>query len=633
MENGRWRMERRGSRRFRSSLLYSLSSALSPLVLLLGAGLSLVCTSVVAQRVLEAKGFQTADYYDAPHETQMKSLLKGARARPLENDQVYVYDGTELRTFRESGEAELVVRAPEYTYDQPRQSASSPGPLQMQTADGRFSIEGEGFLWRQTNSALFISNRVHTIVQPALLESPGGTNHSRSPDRQGPIEIFARQFEYDHDSGLGIYRGDVRVQGTNLNLSSGRLTLRVPMTDPHRPATLENVTAEENVAMMYGGIQATGQVAVYSAATGLATVTGHPAWQADQREGRADVLVVDRTNRIFQAKGHAWLKLPGQSLGSSGFLSGSKAAPAGRTANASRTVEIVSDNYEFRTNWAIFRQDVRVSETVSNHPGGTLTCAVLTATFTGTNELQQLVARKNVVIQEEDKRFTGQTAVFTGTNGILELTGPPAPTWQAGERRGSGTLIRVDTRQDEMLVSGEASMRLPAEELGQASTRTPKARTAQSQTAAGQFGDITCREYVVRPENAVFRGGVHATHPRMNLTCETLTVLAPPPTEKVLIAEQAVVFDLANEKGEKIHGTGDKAVYTNNITSTLTNDLLTLSGNPARLATASATNENNVIVLDRSRNVLITRGDYRLYGTTKAADTNVFGLPKNKLPK
>jgi len=258
----------------------------------------------------------------------------------------------------------------------------------------------------------------------------------------------------------------------------------------------------------------------------------------------------------------------------------------------------------------------------------------LTATFTGTNELQRLVAEKNVVIQEEDKRFTGQTAVFTGTNGILELTGPPAPTWQAGERRGSGTLVRVDTRQDEMLVSGNASMRLPAEELGEGNSLPSKVRTAQSRTGTKQFGDISCEQYVVRlDKNAVFRGGVHATHPRMNLTCETLTVLAPPPAEKVLIAEQAVVFDLADEKGQKIHGTGDKAVYTNSITSTLTNDLLTLSGNPARLATTTATNENNVIVLDRSRNVLITRGDYRLYGTTKAADTNVFGLPKTKLPK
>jgi lipopolysaccharide export system protein LptA len=386
--------------------------------------------------------------------------------------------------------------------------------------------------------------------------------------------------------------------------------------------------------MAYGGIQATGQVAVYSAETGLATVTGHPAWHADQREGHGDELVIDRTNRTFRANGHAWLKMPGQSLGAPGFLSRSKAAATRTSATTNRFVEILSDNYEFRTNWAVFRQEVRVSEIVSNHTGGTMTCALLTASFTGTNELHTLVAETNVVIQEEDKRFTGETAVFTGTNGILELTGKPNPTWQAGMRSGTGKLLRVDTQHDEMLVSGDALMRLPAEELGQAEALPVTSPAPRPKPAAPQFADITCEEYLVRPETALFRGGVHAISPsRMNMTCETLTVLAPPTGEKILIAEQRVIFDLTSEKGDKIHGTGDKAVYTNSITSTLTNDLLTLTGNPARLATTTATNENNVIVLDRTHNVLITRGDYRVFGTAKAVDTNLFLMPKNKLLK
>lgn len=587
-----------------------------------------------AQRVLEAKGFQTADYYESPHEAQVKSLLKGTRARPLENDRVYVYDGTELLTFRETGEPELVVRAPEYIYDQHNQTASSAGPLHVQTADGRFSIDGEGFFWQQTNSVLLISNRVHTVVQPALLESSGATNQARGSSQQTPVEISSRQFEYQHASGLGTYRGAVRVQGTNLDLSAGRLTLKVPMTDPHRPASLQSVTAEENVAMAYGGIQATGQVVVYSAETGLATVTGHPAWRADQREGRGDELVIDRTNRTFRANGHAWLKMPGQSLGASGFLSRSKAAATRTPATTNRFVEILSDNYEFRTNWAVFRQDVRVSEIVSNQTGGTMTCALLTASFAGTNELHALVAETNVVIQEEDRRFTGETAVFAGTNGILELTGKPEPTWQAGMRSGTGKLLRVDIQHDEMLVRGDALMRLPAEELGQARALPAASPAPRPKSAAPQFADITCEEYLVRPETALFRGGVRAISPsRMNMTCETLTVLAPPTAEKILIAEQRVIFDLTSEKGDKIHGTGDKAVYTNSITSTLTNDLLTLTGNPARLATTTATNENNVIVLDRIHNVLITRGDYRVFGTAKAVDTNLFLMPKNKLLK
>ena len=590
----------------------------------------------LAQRVLEAKGFQTAVYYDPPYETQVKALLKGARARPLENDRVYVYDGTEVQTFTETGQAELIVRAPEYTFDQHSQTASSPGPLHVQTADGGFSIEGEGFLFQQTNAALWISNRVHTVVQPSLLETPGATNRTKSPAQQSPIEIFSHQFNHQHNSGLGIYRDEVGVHGTNMDLSAGRLTLKVPVTDARRPTGLESITAEENVAISYSGIQATGQVAVYSAQTGLATLTGHPAWRADQREGRADELVVDSTNRVFHANGHGWLKMPGGSLGNSGFLASSKAKPVTPSAATNRFVEIACDSYEFSTNSAVFRKEVQVSEMVSNRTGGTMTCALLTASFIGTNELRDLVAEHDVVIQEETNRFTGQTAVFTATNGVLELTGTPEPTWQSGARSGQGRRLQVDTQHDEMLVTGDASMRLPAEDLGQTEGLPAAASTSRPKRSTPQVAEITCEEYRVRPDRAEFRGGVHAvTRPRMdvNWNCQSLTVMAPQGTEKVLIAEQAVFFELLSEKGEKIHGTGDKAVYTNNVTSTFTNDLLTLTGNPARLATATATNENNVIVLDRAHNVLITRGDYRVFGTTKAVDTNLFTQPKNKLLK
>lgn len=640
-------------------------------MLLLGCGWAL-STPAWAQRVLEAKGFQSADNFGPPNETQIKSLLKGERARPLENGKVQVFQA-ELSTFNTNGQPELFIRAPECLYDQPNQEVSSPGPLHVQTADGRFSIEGEGFLWQQTNSVLLISNQVHTVVKPELMEGPNRNARAKEPAKTSPIEIFSHRFEYNRTAGQGVYREAVRVTGTDLDLASGRLTLLVPMSETNRAATLQSVTAQENVALAYGGIHATGDTAVYAAQTGLATLTGHPAWRAEQREGRGDELVIDRTNRIFKANGHAWLRMPGQTFGSSGFLAGTNrlaarttGAPPGVPALAgtnglashtlgvpalagsplganrltpaaaatNRWVEINSDNYEFHTNSAVFNHHVQVHELVNNQPAGNLACATLTAHFTGTNELQNLVAEKHVVIREGDKRFAGETAVFNGTNGVLTLTGKPS--WKAGTREGNGNELQVDSQRNEMLVRGNASMKLPAEELGQGTALAPAAaRKPQSKPETPQVATIFCEEYRVQPERAVFRGGVYATHPRMNWTCEVLTVLAPTKAEKVLIAEQGVTFDLdlANEKHDKIHGTGDKAEYTNSITSALTNDLLTLTGSPARLATANATNENNVILLDRARNQLISRGNYRVFGTTKAMDTNVFSFPKTSVLK
>src|SRR5215472_17343821 len=138
---------------------------------LLAVTLLFLAGSSRAQKGFESQGFQAADYFDAPHEIQMKSFLKGAQARPLDNGILFLADAV-LETYRETGERELTVRAPECFYDRTNRAANSAGPMHAQTADDKFSIEGEGFLWRQTNSSLFISNHVHTVVQSELLTSP-----------------------------------------------------------------------------------------------------------------------------------------------------------------------------------------------------------------------------------------------------------------------------------------------------------------------------------------------------------------------------------------------------------------------------------------------------------------------------
>ena len=44
-------------------------------------------------------------------------------------------------------------------------TASSAGRLQVQYRDGKIRVEGEGFLWRQSDSFLTISNHVSTVIE------------------------------------------------------------------------------------------------------------------------------------------------------------------------------------------------------------------------------------------------------------------------------------------------------------------------------------------------------------------------------------------------------------------------------------------------------------------------------------
>jgi len=129
-----------------------------------GTGLLFVTTpGIFAQQdtVSRANNFTTIEYYGGTNRLQMKSRLSGAEALPQPGG-LLIIKQLKLETFYLNGNPEIVVTAPECLYDPMGGTASSAGPLHLQTGDGKFHIEGEGFLWRQTNSFLTISNKVRS---------------------------------------------------------------------------------------------------------------------------------------------------------------------------------------------------------------------------------------------------------------------------------------------------------------------------------------------------------------------------------------------------------------------------------------------------------------------------------------
>jgi lipopolysaccharide export system protein LptA len=586
-------------------------------------------------RGFQAKGFKVADHYGPPHETQIKSLLQGGKATPLAGGKTLLSDGVTLQMLSETNTLQLTVTASECLYDSSAQTASSAGPLRVESPDGKFSIEGDGWLWRQTNSSLFISNRVHTVVQSAALDAPPGAKSETrgASSESGPMEIFSKRFSYESISGQGLYQENVRVAGTNLNLKSASLKLEMPKNERQ----LQNAIAEQDVIIDYKGLQASGDKAEFSSRTGLVRISGrNPSWHAGPREGRGNELIIDRTNGVFQAKGNAWLKLPGQSIGGSQLLSSSELSAAKSGDSTNRYVEVSCDSYELRTNLGVFRKDVRASERVGDQSRSALNCSLMTLTFAGSNELQTLVAETNVTIVEQlTNRFVGGKAVYVATNGLFELT--DNPRWYSGQREGKGDVLRVNTRTEEMLVKGNATMRLPADEfagdlgpVGPADKHKPRPTSGRD-----TFAEIACKEYTLTTNSASFRGGVLACHPQMEWMCETLVVKssgAQGSKPDSMLAERDVRFELENTEGQKVHGTGDKAVYTFGISDTVTNDLLTLTGKPASLVTTNGTAFNDRIIYNRVTGQLsVPGGHYRIEGQAPIASSNVFVMPKTKL--
>ncbi|HXT13889.1 MAG TPA: hypothetical protein VN873_20230 [Candidatus Angelobacter sp.] len=116
------------------------------------------------------KGFQAPlEYFDPPHELQMKSFLEGSEAEPAADGLILIHDA-KLKTFRVDGSTEMIVKAPHCIFDSRDHTVSSDGPLHVQTWDEKrlVDVQGVGFFWRETNSDLIISNQQRTTITGAL---------------------------------------------------------------------------------------------------------------------------------------------------------------------------------------------------------------------------------------------------------------------------------------------------------------------------------------------------------------------------------------------------------------------------------------------------------------------------------
>ena len=90
--------------------------------------------------------------------------MSGAEALPQPGG-LLIIKQLKLKTFDLDGKLGITIMAPECIYDTFKGVANSPGHLQVHTGDEKFHVEGDGFLWRQSDSFLTISNNVRTVIE------------------------------------------------------------------------------------------------------------------------------------------------------------------------------------------------------------------------------------------------------------------------------------------------------------------------------------------------------------------------------------------------------------------------------------------------------------------------------------
>jgi lipopolysaccharide transport protein LptA len=125
---------------------------------------------------------------------------------------------------------------------------------------------------------------------------------------------------------------------------------------------------------------------------------------------------------------------------------------------------------------------------------------------------------------------------------------------------------------------------------------------------------------------ATYRGHVRVDDPQMKLACERLVADVPQAGGHVnhIVAETNVVIDFLDDKGHTNHATGDKAVYIYSESGSVTNETVTLTGNP-QMENAQGTLTGDVIVWDRLNNHLTASNQKMVFRQSlngTVADTN-----------
>lgn len=106
---------------------------------------------------------------------------------------------------------------------------------------------------------------------------------------------------------------------------------------------------------------------------------------------------------------------------------------------------------------------------------------------------------------------------------------------------------------------------------------------------------------------ALYSGKVFVSDPQMQLRCETMRVVLPAGGGKIdtIVAEQDVVIDLVDPKGQKSHATGGKAVYLSQT------DTVELTGDP-KIETDQGTLTADLVLLNRGEGKLQARGKVKM---------------------
>lgn len=343
--------------------------------------------------------------------------------------------------------------------------------IQRITAENRVVIVNKKDNSRATGErAIYIINTNQEIVE--LVGHPTWSDGVRTGtadififDRKSNIfraetnAVFKLPREQIGQPGLLSLRAPLSTNlqaGELVEISADILAFQLPETN----GPVREFVAEHNVVIASESDQsrATAGKAVYNEMTGVVELTGKPAWRIADGEIKADILAIGRTNQFFSAKTNVYLKLPAKLF--------EKSLKADATTNASaatnRWVEIFCDNLLYATNVARLNENVRANLLEENGSLMTLLCDTAKISFGPSNQVETVLAERNVVLQEIPP-------ALLRTNFLKKTVTCETLTLQRSVKTGLFESIHAESNvvgeQVEKTASGESLKRISADDM------------------------------------------------------------------------------------------------------------------------------------------------------------------------
>ena len=330
-------------------------------------------------------------YRVTPTGPVLETILAGDDWTPVTQQEVLVTP-FEMISFR-GGLTNLIAQAPECHLDLSSNTAWDAGAVKFFTPTTNVFVKGEGFFFTQSNQMLFVSNKVETRVQRALLKTPllGGQRTNAPTAADQTILITSRRCQFDYGSNIARYDGNVHMMDSQMDMTSDFLFIQL-----NTNGAISNIVARQNVVITTTNKgRATGESARYflEGTNEVMVLTGDAAWHNGDQEAKAEQFTYDSTLHILRATNHVRVRWPN-----------AVETPAQRLAGEPPRIDATGLR-------VLFADDATMQMPPTNGP------------------VESMIADGNVIIvnQADQSRSTGDHAVYSRAEDQFELTG--APVW------------------------------------------------------------------------------------------------------------------------------------------------------------------------------------------------------------